>query len=464
MGRVRRIHFVGIGGAGMSGIAEILHNLGYEISGSDLKDSQVTRHLRQLGIKVNQGHTSDQVNGSDVVVVSSAVATDNPEIDAARRLRIPVIRRAEMLAEIMRFRHGIAIAGTHGKTTTTSLVASLLAEGGLDPTFVIGGQLNSIGSNARLGSGKYLVAEADESDASFLHLQPMMAILTNIDADHLETYDGDFRKLSNTFLEFLHRLPFYGLAVLCVDDAGVREILDEVKRPVITYGLEQEADFTATDIRFDHTRSSFTVSGPGRPDWLKLGLNLPGRHNVQNALAAIAIAVELGISDDAIVNALRNFGGIARRCNVLGSIQMDKKDVMVIDDYAHHPTEIRATLSAVRSGWPGLRLVVVFQPHRYTRTRDLFDEFCKVLSEVEVLLLMHVYPAGEKPIAGADSLSLYDAITARGATQVLLSENRGDLMAALAGVIMNKDILLIMGAGDIGTLGGELINRYGSVH
>jgi UDP-N-acetylmuramate--alanine ligase len=464
MGRVRHIHFVGIGGAGMSGIAEILHNLGYQISGSDLKESQATRHLKKLGITVNQGHAAGQVKDSDVVVVSSAVTAENPDIDAARRLRIPVIRRAEMLAEIMRFRHGIAIAGTHGKTTTTSLVASLLAEGGLDPTFVIGGQLNSIGSNARLGGGKYLVAEADESDASFLYLQPMMAILTNIDADHLETYDGDFRRLSRTFLEFIHRLPFYGLAVLCVDDTGIREILNEIKRPIVTYALDQEADFMAINLRYDHTHTSFTVSRRGRPDWLQVSLNLPGRHNVQNALGAIAIAVELGVPDAAIIKALRNFGGIDRRCNVLGSIHIDDKEVTIIDDYAHHPTEIRATMSAVRSGWPGIRLVVVFQPHRHTRTRDLFDQFCKVLGEIDVLLLLHVYPAGEQRIAGADSPSLYNAIAAQGTVQAVLVESRADLMSVLPGVLMDKDILLIMGAGDIGLLGGELINRYSSVH
>ena len=462
MGRVRHIHFVGIGGAGMSGIAEILHNLGYEISGSDLKSSNVTKHLQKLGINIKKGHAAEQVNGCDVVVVSSAVSSGNPELDAARRLRIPVIRRAEMLAEIMRFRHGIAIAGTHGKTTTTSLVASLLAEAGLDPTFVIGGQLNSIGSNARLGSGKYLVAEADESDASFLHLQPVMAILTNIDADHLETYDGDFNRLSRTFLDFLHRLPFYGLAVLCMDDKGVRDILLDVGRPVVTYGVDHDADFTANDIHFDRTQTSFKVSGPGKPGWLQVNLNLPGKHNVLNALAAVAVAVELGVSDASIVKALRNFQGIARRCNVIGEVRIDHRKILVIDDYAHHPTEIKATLSAIRTGWPGLRVVVIFQPHRFTRTRDLFDEFCRVLSEIEVLLLLHVYPAGEIPIEGSDSRSLCDAIVSSGKAVPLLIDSRDSLLSVLPDVLEDKDILLIMGAGDVGSLGAELINQYGN--
>jgi len=462
MGRVRHIHFVGIGGAGMSGIAEILHNLGYEISGSDLKKSSVTSHLCRLGITVETGHSAEYVKGCDVVVVSSAVAADNPEVVAAREKRIPVIPRAEMLAEIMRFRHGIAIAGTHGKTTTTSLVASILAEAGLDPTFVIGGQLNSIGSNARLGSSKYLVAEADESDASFLHLQPVMAILTNIDADHLETYMGDFDRLRDTFLEFLQRLPFYGLAVLCVDDKGVREIIPEMAKPFITYGVDRAADFTASDICFDRTHTSFKVSSPSRPDWLSINLNLPGKHNVLNALGAIAIAAELGITDDAIMKALQNFQGIARRCNVMGTIKFENKQVLVIDDYAHHPSEIGAILNAVRSGWPDTRIVAIFQPHRFTRTRDLFDEFCSVLAGLDGLLLMSVYPAGEKPLAGADSRSLLDAISHNpNNNSSLLVENREDLVAALGSVIRDNDILLIMGAGDVASLAPELIAAYG---
>lgn len=461
MGRIRHIHFVGIGGAGMSGIAEILHNLGYKISGSDMKSNQVTEHLQSMGISVSQGHQPEQVNGSDVVVVSSAVSADNPELNAARLRRIPVIRRAEMLAEIMRFRHGIAIAGTHGKTTTTSLVASLLAEEGLDPTFVIGGQLNSIGTNARLGSGKYLVAEADESDASFLHLQPVMAILTNIDADHLETYQGDFSKLSHTFLDFLQRLPFYGLAVLCMDDKGVRDILPEMSKPFITYGIDQKADFTASNLSFDRTHSSFTVSAPDRKDWLRINLNLPGKHNILNALGAIAIAVELGISENSIVRALQNFQGIARRCNVMGQIAINGEQLMVVDDYAHHPSEIRATLNAIRTGWPEMEVLVVFQPHRYTRTRDLFADFCQVLSEVDSLILLNVYPAGEKPIAGADSRALSNKIKTRDGRPALLVEDRSKLPSVLPDRIIGKQIVLIMGAGDIGSLGSELLNLYG---
>jgi UDP-N-acetylmuramate--alanine ligase len=463
MGRTRHIHFVGIGGAGMSGIAEILHNLGYKVSGSDMKSGVATERLQKIGIDVRQGHAADQVSGSDVVVVSSAVASDNPEVLAARNKRIPVIPRAQMLAEIMRFRHGIAIAGTHGKTTTTSLVASLLAEEGLDPTFVIGGQLNSIGSNARLGSGKYLVAEADESDASFLHLQPVMAILTNIDADHLETYQGDFARLSHTFLDFLQRLPFYGLAVLCIDDPGVRDILPHLGKPFVTYGIEQKADFIATDISYDRTHTAFTVSAPGKPAWLRVNLNLPGRHNVLNALGAIAIAAELGVSEQAIVRALQNFQGISRRCNVLGDIHVGGRQLMVVDDYAHHPSEIRATLAAIRTGWPGRRILVIFQPHRYTRTRDLFNEFREVLSDVDSLMLFNVYPAGEKPIDGADSRSLSKVIITRDGKQPVLIENRDNVATSLPAAVSDKDIILIMGAGDIGSLGPELVSRYNRV-
>ena len=463
MGRIRHIHFVGIGGAGMSGIAEILHNLGYTVSGSDLKSGPVTTHLQKLGIQIRQGHNAEYVNGSDVVVVSSAVQRDNPELVAARARRIPVIPRAEMLAEIMRFRHGIAIAGTHGKTTTTSLVASLLAEEGLDPTFVIGGQLNSIGSNARLGSSKYLVAEADESDASFLHLQPVMAILTNIDADHLETYQGSYDRLSQTFLDFLQRLPFYGLAVLCIDDQGVREILPEVTKPFITYGIDQKADFTASDIRFDRTRTSFTVSTPGKPGWLNVTLNLPGRHNILNALGAIAVTAELGISDRSIVRALQNFKGVARRCNLMGDISINGRQLMVVDDYAHHPSELRATWNAIRTGWPGRNILVIFQPHRYTRTRDLFTEFSQVLSGMDALVLLNVYPAGEKPIAGADSESLCEAVRTRNGNRPALFEKREAVIEALPGLVADKDIVLIMGAGDIGHLASELVGRYGKV-
>jgi UDP-N-acetylmuramate--alanine ligase len=465
MGRVRHIHFVGVGGAGMSGIAEVLHNLGYEVSGSDLQHSAVTRHLQELGVRVTAGHDATLVNGCDVIVISSAVAADNPEVAAARSLRIPVIPRAEMLAELMRFRHGIAVAGTHGKTTTTSLIASVLTEGGLDPTYVIGGRLNSGKSNARLGSGAYLVAEADESDASFLHLQPVMAVLTNIDADHMDTYGGDYRLLQENFIRFLQHLPFYGLAVLCADDAGVREIMPRLTKPFITYGIHEKADYTATYIRHGECASTFTVSGPGGDEPLQIRLNMPGDHNVQNALAAIIVAKQLDVPDLAISRALAGFEGIARRCDILGNAVIDGKQVLIIDDYAHHPREILAILEALRAGWPGRRVVVIFQPHRYTRTRDLFEDFCQVLSGMEVLIMLDVYAAGEAPIPGADARDLCRALRLRGGVEPLFVEDRGEIAAMLPALVGDGDILLILGAGDIGSLGPELMTQYsGSVH
>ena len=460
MGRVRRIHFIGIGGAGMSGIAEVLHNLGYAISGSDLRENSVTRHLQKLGVNVVTGHESGHVNGSDVVVISSAVSEDNPEWQAARANHIPVVPRAEMLAELMRFRHGIAIAGTHGKTTTTSLIASVLAEGGLDPTYVIGGLLNSSGSHARLGSSNYLVAEADESDASFLHLQPVIAVLTNIDADHLDTYEGDFACLRKNFVEFLQRLPFYGLAVICVDDEGVREIRDHIVKPVLTYSVDYDADFCAHAIRQEQNKTWFQVSKTGCKDWLDVELNLPGKHNVQNALAAIAIAHELNVSEESIVTALKNFQGIARRCQVLGNIKINDKCLLVIDDYAHHPSEIYATLQAINAGWPERRLILIFQPHRYSRTRDLFEDFTKVLSEVDVLFLMDVYSAGEEIVPGADSRSLCRAIRLRGQVDPIFIEKRSELDSLLGSVIEDNDILVILGAGDIGSLAPEMMQKF----
>ncbi len=465
MGRVRQIHFVGIGGAGMSGIAEVLYNLGYQVSGSDVKQNQATQHLLGLGIEIHTPHDEANVDGSDVVVVSSAVAGDNPEIVAARNKRIPIVRRAEMLAELMRFRQGIAIAGTHGKTTATSLIASVLAEAGLDPTYVIGGLLNSSGSNANLGKGKYLVAEADESDASFLHLQPVIAVLTNIDRDHLDNYNGDFQSLKNNFLEFLHRLPFFGLAVLCADDIGIGSILPDITRPFVTYGLSDQADYRAKDIRHEQGRTFFTVSKPDQEDWLKIELNMPGKHNVLNALAAIAVAGELDISEQAIKSALSKFAGIGRRCDVLGNINIAGKTLLLIDDYAHHPVEITAILDSVRQGWPDRRIVAIFQPHRYTRTQDLFDDFCQVLSELDVLILLDVYPAGETAIPGADSRALSRSIRMRGKLDPLYVEKREELQTMLPNIVQDNDILIMLGAGDIGILSRELHDLYsGQIH
>ena len=461
MRRVRRIHMLGIGGSGMAGIAEVLLNLGYEVSGSDLKESAATRRLAGLGAAIGYGHDAERVKGVDVVVVSTAIRNDNPEFVAAREWRIPMVRRAEMLAELMRFRYGIAIAGTHGKTTTTSLVASVLAEGGLDPTFVVGGRLKSAGTNARLGEGHYLVAEADESDASFLHLTPMISVVTNIDADHLEAYGGDFAKLRSTFVEFLHRLPFYGLAVLCTDDETVRGCVAELGRPVVTYGLGDDADIRAENIRFDQGVSCFTVVFPGgqREDFQ---LNLPGRHNVQNALSAIAIARELGIDTESVRRALAQFQGVGRRCESHGDYRIGAAKVRVIDDYGHHPRELAATFAAIRGAYPGRRLVIAFQPHRYTRTRDLFDDFCAVLAEAEVLLLTDVYAAGELPIADADGRALARGIRARGRVEPIFVKNVAEIVDVLADIVQDDDVLLGLGAGDIGGLPALLSARFGA--
>jgi len=455
MGRVRRVHFVGVGGAGMSGIAEVLHNLGYVVSGSDLRENAVTHRLRAMDITVCIGHDAGNIDDSDVVVVSTAINADNPELTAAREQRIPVVPRAEMLAELMRFRFGIGVAGTHGKTTTTSLTASLLAEGGLDPTFVIGGQLNSAATNAQLGAGHYLVAEADESDASFLYLQPSMAVVTNIDADHLSTYEGDFDRLRQTFVEFLHHLPFYGLAVLCLDDPEVAHILEDVTRPVITYGIDADADVRAAAVQQQGMQTHFQVQRRGR-DELSVTLNLPGRHNVLNALAAIAVATELGVSDAAIQKALAEFQGIGRRFQMAGEITTKAGKVLLIDDYAHHPREIAPTLAAVRAGWPERRLVVVFQPHRYSRTHDLFDDFIKVLSTIDVLVLGEVYAAGEAPLSGADGRALSRGIRARGHIDPVFVEELDTLPAVLNDLLQDGDVLLTLGAGNIGSVAARL--------
>ncbi len=454
--RIKQLHFIGIGGAGMGGIAEVVANLGYTVTGSDLTESAMTRRLQEQGVTVFKGHTAEQVAGADVIVVSTAIDATNPEIQAAREQRIPIIKRAEMLAELMRFRHGIAVAGTHGKTTTTSLTTSLLVEGGLDPTYVIGGKLISSARNSKLGEGEYLVAEADESDASFLHLQPMLAVVTNIDADHLSTYDGDFNKLKATFVEFLHNLPFYGLAVLCVDDEHIRSILDDVNRPVITYGIEQPADIRATNVRYDGSQSHFRLEYASDGRTMDLTLNLPGEHNVLNALAAIAVASELDVSDEAIAKALREFEGIGRRFQLYGEVNFGRGKALLVDDYGHHPTEIAATLRAARSAWPDRRLVQIFQPHRYTRTRDLFEDFAQVLSEVDVLVLLDVYAASEQPIAGADGRALARAIRLRGKVDPIFVSEVEDVPAVLRNIMQDGDVVLTQGAGSVGALAASL--------
>jgi UDP-N-acetylmuramate--alanine ligase len=459
MRRIHRIHLVGIGGSGMGGIAEVLLNLGYVVQGSDLKANSVTQRLARLGVTVFIGHAAEQLGEADVVVVSSAVNRSNPEVAAALAKRIPVVPRAEMLGELMRFRYSIAVAGTHGKTTTTSLVASVLAEGGLDPTFVIGGRLKSADSNAKLGAGRYLVAEADESDASFLHLQPMISIVTNIDNDHLATHEGDFSRLKQSFVDFLHNLPFYGLAVLCTDDEHVRDILESVSRPFVTYGFAPEADIRAVDVVRDGLQSRYQALRAGREP-LSVTINLPGRHNVLNSLAAVAVASELDIPDAAIQRALAQFQGIDRRLQQLGEIQWPGGRALVVDDYGHHPTEIAATLDAVRQGWPSRRLVLAFQPHRYTRTRDLLDDFGRVLGECDVLLVTEVYAAGEAPIAGADGRAICRAVRTRGLMEPVFVERVEDLAESLRGILHDGDVVLTMGAGHIGAVAQDLKSRF----
>ena len=453
--RIKQVHFVGIGGAGMGGIAEVLANIGYQITGSDLAQNAMTERLASLGANIYKGHAASNIDGANVVVVSTAVSDDNPEVLAAKEQNIPVVPRAEMLAEIMRFSNGIAIAGTHGKTTTTSLVTSLLAEGGLDPTFVIGGKLNSTASNSRLGTGDYLVAEADESDASFLLLQPMISVVTNIDADHLSTYDNDFEKLKSTFVEFLHHLPFYGLAILCVDDDDVCDILPQVTRTIVTYGIHFDADFRARNVRYGGTKSYFTVERKNRTA-LDITLNMPGEHNIQNALAAIAIATELDVSDDAILSGLDKFQGVGRRFQCYGDVQMHQGVITLVDDYGHHPTEMEATMKAVRSAWPDRRMVVMFQPHRYTRTRDLFEDLTQVLSEPDVLVLMDVYAASEEPIVGADGRSLAGAIRNRGKVDPIFVSDVADTVEVLQNQLQDGDVLLTLGAGSVGTISAGL--------
>ena len=459
MRRIQRIHLVGIGGSGMGGIAEVLLNLGYEVQGSDLKRNPVTERLARLGVQIFIGHDALHLGDSDVVVVSSAVNRTNPEVAAALAKRVPVVPRAEMLGELMRFRYSIAVAGTHGKTTTTSLVASVLAEAGLDPTFVIGGRLKSADSNARLGAGRYLVAEADESDASFLHLQPMIAIVTNIDNDHLATHDGDFARLKQSFVDFLHNLPFYGLAVLCFDDAHVMSILEGLGRPFVTYGFGEGADIRAVNVQRLGLQSRYEAVREGRPP-LTVTLNLPGRHNVLNSLAAVAVATELEIADEAIQQALAHFQGIDRRLQQLGEISWPGGHALIVDDYGHHPTEVAATLEAARQAWPERRLVLVFQPHRYTRTRDLLDDFGRVLGECDVLLVTEVYAAGEAPIAGADGRAICRAVRSRGVVEPVFVESVETLADSLRAVLHDGDLVLTMGAGNLGAVALDLKSRF----
>ena len=451
MRRVKHIYFVGIGGAGMGGIAEVLVNEGYRLSGSDIAENTVTERLSSLGVKIHIGHKAEQVNGADVVVVSTAIQADNPELIAATDLRIPVVQRAEMLAELMRYRHGVAVAGTHGKTTTTSLIASVYGQADRDPTFVIGGLLNSAGTNARLGHSRYLIAEADESDASFLHLQPMVSVVTNIEADHMDTYGGDFEKLKSTFIDFLHNLPFYGVAVMCIDDPVIRELLPTVGRKIVTYGFSEDADIRALDFEQRGYSSHFTLRREGVED-IAVMVNLPGEHNVLNALAAIAVATEDEIEDDAIVHALAEFQGIARRFQQLGNFNTSKGDVMLVDDYGHHPSEVAATIKAAKLGWPDKRLVMIYQPHRYSRTRDLYEDFVEVLSQVDCLILLDVYAAGEAPVPGADSRALCRSIRQRGQLDPIFVAGTEQLINLLPDVLQNGDLLMTQGAGNIGTL------------
>ncbi len=459
--KVKHIHFVGIGGSGMSGIAEVLLNLGYQVSGSDIADNAVTQRMKQLGATVYLGHDGSHSANANAVVVSSAVHSDNPEIVAARARNIPIVPRAMMLAELMRLRQGIAVAGTHGKTTTTSLIASVLAKGGFDPTFVIGGKLNSSGTNAKLGTGEFIVVEADESDASFLYLQPILAVITNIDADHMETYGHDFSKLKQAFVDFVEHLPFYGMVMVCADDANIRDILPSISKPVTTYGFAEDAQIRAVNVRHQDGKMRFTAlcRPNGQPRDLDITLNLPGQHNVQNALAAIAVGLEIGVADDAIVSALGEFEGVGRRFQRYGEIPLAGSGTFtLVDDYGHHPIEILATVNAVRGAFPGRRLVLAFQPHRYTRTRDLFEDFVKVLSGVDVLLLAEVYAAGEAPIVAADGRALTHALRVAGQNKVLFVEQIQDMPQAILNMAQAGDVIVTMGAGSIGGVAGMLKN------
>ena len=456
MRRVKRIHFVGIGGAGMSGIAEVLNNLGYTVSGSDIRESATVAHLRSLGMTVVIGHHEDNIAGVDVVVVSSAVDRENPEVAGAAASRVPVVRRAEMLAELMRYRHGIAVAGTHGKTTTTSIIASIFAQASRDPTFVIGGKVNSAGTNAQLGESRYLIAEADESDASFLHLQPMVSVVTNIEADHMGTYGGDFEKLKKTFIEFLHNLPFYGVAVVCIDDPVIRSILSDISRQVLTYGFDEKADFRIQNFRKDGLRSHFEVARVAQGDVLSLTINQPGVHNVLNAAAALAVATDEDIASEHICAGIEAYQGVGRRFQIYGEQPLADGSAILVDDYGHHPTEVEATINAVRQAWPDRRLLMINQPHRYTRTRDLYDDFVKVLGKVDMLLMLNVYSAGEPSIPGADSRSLCGSIRQLGKLDPIYVEDMDRLPETLLSVVRPGDVVLTQGAGNIGAIAQQL--------
>ncbi|MEM7220130.1 MAG: UDP-N-acetylmuramate--L-alanine ligase [Pseudomonadota bacterium] len=452
MGRVRRVHFIGIGGAGMSGIAEVLANQGYDVSGSDMKRSTVTDRLQARGATVKFAHVAENVADADVVVVSSAIAADNPELVEAHARRIPVVPRAEMLGELMRYRHGIAVAGTHGKTTTTSLVTAIFRAAELHPTYVIGGLLNATGAHAELGDSRFMIAEADESDASFLHLQPMVAIITNIDRDHMSTYANDYERLKQTFVDFVHRLPFYGTAVLCGDDPDIVEILPRLSRPNVTYGIDSDADFRATDIDTGGAAWTFRALRPEGHADLDVTLSLPGRHNVLNALAAIAVATIEGVPDQAILKALGDFSGVGRRFQVVDGVRLDEASVTLVDDYGHHPTEVANVIATARQVWPGRRLVMAYQPHRYSRTRDLYDDFVDVLSQVDALLLLEVYSAGEEAIPGADGRALCQGIRQRGVVNPLYVESPDAALEALPSFVQDDDVLLVQGAGNVNSI------------
>ena len=459
MRRIQRIHFIGIGGAGMCGIAEVLLNQGYKIRGSDIQENAATRRLSELGAEIKIGHREENVTGVDVVVRSTAISESNPEVVAATRSRIPLVARAEMLAELMRYRHGIAVAGTHGKTTTTSLLASVFLEGERDPTYVIGGLLTSAATNAKLGESRYLIAEADESDASFLHLQPMVSIVTNIDMDHMSTYQGDFERLKNTFLDFIHNLPFYGLVVTCIDDPTVRELLPKFGRPTLTYGFSEDADYRAIDVKQIKNRISARVARPGKLQDLQVDLNMPGKHNILNALAAIAVSSDEGVSDRAIIAGLKQFEGVKRRFQIT-DLYVQSKSLMLVDDYGHHPNEVDATIQAVRDGWPGRRLVMIFQPHRYSRTRDLYDDFIRVLSRVDFLILLDVYSAGEKRISGSDSRALGQSIRQRGELDPIYVQSLDEAVKTLETICADDDIVLVQGAGNVNQVSRQIVEKY----